>query len=264
MHEGGVGAHRMKRDLPPPRFAVDPSPIYGPPLRSELQIFAAENGSPIVPKVILWAFRLNEGDLLAVSREEAETFRCRFRSYSRAIWTIATSIRHPWPFIEPLLRLPMAALGSHGKLFLPDEAAALALPAGESLLLVIEPVPGEGFTLEPAAGRRPSFKLFLEAKYALPVESGSRVSLPEDVLWVLGLEEGDLLACKTSLATVDLEPYTQLEPLAGRSLAALGPGGTLSLPEPFLRDLRREQRILLTVTFSPEPALRLTYWIDSA
>jgi hypothetical protein len=148
--------------------------------RWELLTFTAEAGRPVLPDLVLWAFSLNEGDLLAVSREESERFRCRFRSYGERVWTVSEDYSHPWPFIEEMLRLPLAAVGPQGALWLPRQAAALALRPRDPLLLCVDPDPvGTGFTLEPAAGRRVTPRLFLHATYRLPVEAGCRVRLPE-------------------------------------------------------------------------------------
>jgi hypothetical protein len=233
-----------------------------PPLRSELQIGIAESGAPVLPNLILWAFRLNEGDLLTVAREESEPFRCRFESYARAVAIMAGwGDADPWHFIGGMLRLPMAAMGPRGELRLPAEAAALMLP-GASLRLLIDPAHGEGFSLEPGGGWRADSTLFLEAVYVLPVEAGNQVRLPQEVLWALGLGGGDQLSCRTSPGTADFEPFTHLQPLAGRSLVVLGPEGALGLPGKLLRDLRPGWRILLSVTFNPKPALRMTCSID--
>src|SRR6185295_6167129 len=245
----------------PARFPLGPGPVYWRQW-SEFLVVAAEDGSLLLPKVILWAFRLNEGDLLTVSREEGEGFRCRFRSYGAAVWTITDGIGCSWPFLEKLLRLPMAVVGPQGALLLPEEAALLASTPRVSLLRV-PPRPGDGFTLEPVDERRMvSPRPCLEALYTLPVESGSQIRLPQDVLWVLGLGEGDRLACKTSLGTADFEPWAKLETLKGRTVVELGPGGTLSLPQSLLRDLQPGWRIRLTVSFDPEPDFRLTYAVS--
>jgi hypothetical protein len=228
-----------------------------------LSISTAEDGSLPLPRVILWAFGLNEGDLLTVSREEAETFRCRFRSYGEMVWTIVDGIGDPWHYVEPLLRRPMAAVGPRATLLLPEEAAPLALLSRGAVLLVAAPALGDGFTLEPADGRRISPPtLYLEAAYVLPVEDGCLLRLPQDVLWVLGLDEGDLLAYSSFLGTADFEPFAQGEPLKGRSLAELRSGGALLLPRPLLHDLRPDWRIRLTVSFDPEPSFRLTYYVE--
>lgn len=233
-------------------------------MRARLVVFMTQGASILLPDLVLWAFQLNEGDLLTVAREESDSFRCRFRSYQAALRTMADwGNAVQWRFIEEMLRLPMAAVGPFGSLLLPDEAATLWTALGNPLLLCIEAEPVERwFTLEPSTQRRTSTGIFLEARYELPVENGSRVSLPEDVLWVLGLEEGDLLACKTSLGDADFEPLTQIEPLRGRTLVTMGAGGVLPLPEPLLRGLRPGWRMRLTVTFSPEPAFRLSYSVD--
>jgi hypothetical protein len=249
----------MNGDDRPPRFPPGRSPVrwLG---RSELPIFAAEGGRPVLPDLILWAFSLNEGDLLAVSREGSDGFRCRFRSYGEAVWTIADGIGDAWFYIKELLRLPMAAVGPHGALLLPKEAAALALRPRDPLLLRVESWMGEGFTLEPSAGRRISPELSLQAHYLLPVEPGFQVRLPEDVVWALDLHPGDRLACKTSLATADFESLAQEEDLQGRSLAELGPGGALTLPDSLLETpgvLRPNPRVNLTVTLGQRVVFRI-------
>ncbi|HEV8583139.1 MAG TPA: hypothetical protein VGX68_29075 [Thermoanaerobaculia bacterium] len=218
----------------------------------------AEDGSLLLSKVILWAFRLNEGDLLTVSEVEgADTFRCQFRSYGMGVSIIADGIGQPWPFIEKMLRQPMAAVGPQGALLLPEEAAPLAAPGGA--LLRVWPGLEDGFSLEQAAGRISSPGLFLRATYALPLEDGCQVRLPEDVLWVLDLHEGDVLAYRTLLGMADFEPFARDEPLKGRGLADLRPGGALLLPRPLLRDLQPDWRMELIVSFHPKPGFRLGY-----
>jgi hypothetical protein len=241
----------------PPRFPPGRGPAYWTH-RSELLLSRAESGALVLPKVILWAFGLNEGDLLTVTREPGETFRCRFQSYGTWLWISAEGMSHPWPFIEKMLRRPMAAVGRGGTLRLPEEAAPLARPG--DVLLLVAPELGDGFLVEPAAGRRISSpQLYLEALYVLPVEDGCLIRLPQDVLWVLGLAEGDLLVFTAFLGTADFEPFAQGEPLKGRSLAELRSGGALLLPRPLLQDFRTGWQIRLTVTFDPEPRFRLTY-----
>ncbi len=231
-------------------------------MRASLPLFASEDGSILLPDLILWAFHLNEGDLLTVSREESKTFCCCFESYAEVLRTLAD-----WGptvhsrFIEERLRLPMAAVASQGRLLLPDEAAPLEEP-GCPLFLAVPPLIGKGFTLEPAGKRRISSGLFLEASCAVPLEAGIQVRLPEDVLWLASLQEGDVFACKPSLGQADFEPFVQIEPLRGRTLIKLGPGGTLRVPDSFLRDLMPDWRIRLTVTFRPEAAFRLSYDVE--
>jgi hypothetical protein len=247
----------MTRDERPPRFPPGDSRWL---LHAKLPIFVAEGGRPVLPDLLLWAFALNEGDLLAVSREEPERFRCRFRSYGQRVWSAAEGCSQPWTFIEELLRLPMAAVGPQGALLLPRAAAPLALRPRDPLLLRVESWIEEGFTLEPAAGRRISPSLCLEARYRLPVEAGFQVRLPEDLMWALDLQAADRLACKTSLATADFEPLAQEESLESRSLAELGPGGTLSLPDSLLETpavLRPNPRVNLTVTLDQRTVLRI-------
>ena len=222
----------------------------------------AEDGSIRLPDIILWAFYLNEGDLLTVSRWEDETPRYTFQSYGKWLWINAEGMTHPWFYNEQMLRLPMAAVGPRGTLLLPDEAA-LALRPGDSLLLVAASEPWDGFTLERAGKRRIFQKLCVHADYVVPVEEGAKLRLPEEVRWVLRLAEGDPLACETSMATADFEPFPPAEPSKDRSVVELGPGGILSLPESLLRDLRPNRKLRLTVSFSAwEPALRLTHHFE--
>jgi len=248
----------MNRDDPPPQFA----PIQVRQMRASLPLFASEDGSILLPDLVLWAFHLNQGDLLTVSREESETFRCYFESYAEVLRTLAGwGPTVHWRFLEERLRLPMAAIASQGKLLLPDEAAPLEEPRCPLFLIVSSPLE-KGFTLEPTGGRRISPGLFLEASYAVPLEAGVQVRLPEDVLWLASLREGDVLACRPSLGQADFEPFVQIAPLRGRTLVKLGLGGTLRVPDSFLRDLRPDWRIRLTVTFRPEAAFRLNYDVE--
>ncbi len=231
-------------------------------MRARLSLFTAADGAIILPDLILWAFNLNPGDLLTVSREEGETFRCCFASYAVLLRTLADwGPTVHWRLIEESLRLPMAAMAPRGKLLLPEQAAPLAQP-GTSLLLAVPPPAGEGFTLEAAGGRRISAGLFLEAAYTLLPEAGAQVRLPEDLLWVAGLQEGDALTCETSLGQVDFEPFVESKTLERGALVHLGPGGTLRVPDSFLRELRPGWRIRLTAVFNPQAALRLSYEVE--
>jgi hypothetical protein len=231
-------------------------------LRAKLPVSAGENGSPVLPKSIRWAFSLNEGDLVVVAPEEEEAVRFRFHSYGERVRDAAASCSHPWSYIEEVLRLPMAALDPGGVLLLPEEAAALTQHR-VPLLLRAEVSQGRRvFSLE-MADRQRSPELSLEAAYTLPVLPGFRVSLPHDALWVLGIGEGDLLAFRSSLATVDFEPLTEGEHLESRSVVALEPGGSLSLPESLRADLQADARVRLTVTVSPKIALRLALWVEA-
>lgn len=227
--------------------------------RSELPVRIGEDRSLRLPSAILWAFRLNEGDLLTVERVEPR--RYRFESYAGAVRGIVQMIGHPWPYIEKLLEVPMAAVGPRGELLLPQEAIALAGSPGEQLRLIVEPGPAQnGFILEPAQKERISSKLLLEVRYVLSVVEGY-IRVPEDLLSILGVAEGSVLAYKTSLATVDFAAPGQSDSLIGRDLTALGRGRMLFLPEAFLRDLTPERKVLLTATFDPERGFRLTHYV---
>jgi hypothetical protein len=253
----------MRQDERPPRFQPAANPVYL--LRAVLPVFAAEDGSPVLPDVILWAFSLNEGDLVTVSPDAADPAGCRFQSFAGRVWAAAEGCSRLWPFIEEMLQLPLAAVGPKGTLRLPETDVTWALRSGGPLLLRAEVNPGGSeLTLEPAGERRRPPELILEAGYLLPVLDGFRVSLPADALWVLGLGEGDQLACKPSLATAEFDPFAQVERLEGRSLVELGPGGLLSLPESLRvpAALKANARVRLIVSYSPRVAIRVTQWIE--
>jgi hypothetical protein len=227
--------------------------------RSELPVRIGEDCSLRILPVILWAFRLNEGDLLTVERVEPR--RYRFESYTGAVRGIVGMIGHPWPYIEKLLEVPMAAVGPRGEILLPQEANGLAGAPGEQLRLIVEPGPAQnGFILEPAQKESISAKLLLEVRYVLSVVEGY-IRVPEDLLSILGLAEGSALAYKTSLAMVDFAAPGQSDSLIGRDLTVLGPGGMLLLTEAFLRDLTPEGQVLLTAAFNPDWVFRLTHYV---
>ena len=73
---------------------------------------------------------------------------------SESVRSAAEGCAHPWPFVEELLRLRMAAVGPRGALRLPEEAEALR--TGGQALLRAERHGGErAFTLEPLVGPLP-------------------------------------------------------------------------------------------------------------
>src|SRR5258708_25061378 len=132
-------------EVPPPRFSTENRPVNR--LRAKLPLMAAEDGSPVLPRFVRWTFSLNEGDLLAVSPEASAADAWCFLSYGERVWSAGDGCLHPWPYIEELLRLPMAAMEPHGVIRLPDEA--LELRAGSALLRVEVDPQGRDFTLEP-------------------------------------------------------------------------------------------------------------------
>jgi hypothetical protein len=132
----------------PPRFSPAGCPVDQ--LYATLPALIARDGSPILPDFLLWAFSLNEGDLLAVSPEVVPAGAWRFLSYGERARSAADSCLHPWPHAEELLRLPMAAVGPSGALRLPEEAQALR---GGSVLLRVEVDPPRG---DPSPWSRPT------------------------------------------------------------------------------------------------------------
>jgi hypothetical protein len=243
----------------PPRFSPAGSPVDQ--LYATLPALTAPDGSPILPGFLLWAFSLNEGDLLALSAESAPAGSWRFLSYGERALRAADSCLNPWPHIEELLRLPMAAVGPNGVLRLPEEAEALR--AGPVLLRVEVDPHWQSFTLEPANGWPIALERHLKAHYLLPVLPGFRVMLPEDLLWVFDLGPGDQLACKTSLAMAEFEPLElKKKPPEGRRPVALGPGGLLTLPDSLrvASTLKPNAQVRLEVTFSNRVTFQVRPW----
>ncbi|MBW8875935.1 MAG: hypothetical protein JF614_13295 [Acidobacteria bacterium] len=245
---------------PPPRFSPARNPVNR--LRATLPVIAAEDGSPVLPGFILWAFALNEGDLLAVEPGPDPDRSCRFRSYAERVWSAQEGFAHPWPWVEELLRQRMAAVGPRGALRLPEEARA-RLACGQVLLRAESHAWRDSFTLEPVGGRRLDPELLLQAGYLLPVLPGFQVMLPEDLLWMLDLEKGDRLACKPGLATADFEPCELKKPPEGWHGVELGPGGLLSLPDSLRvpSALKANAQVRLEVTLSPQATFRVTHWV---
>jgi hypothetical protein len=240
---------------PPPRFAPASNPVDQ--LHATLPVVSARDGSPLLPDFVRWAFALNEGDLLAVSPEEGQAGAFRFLSYSERAWSAAEACRDPWPYLEELLRRPMAALGPDGVLWLPQEAEALR--AGTVLLRVEADTQGRSFTCEPLVDGMIERKQLLVAHYLLPVHPEFQVMLPEDLMWVFDLEKGSQLAYTAGLAMAEYESYELKKPPQGRSLTQLGPGGLLALPEPWRVSLvsKPNAQVRLDVTFASDMTLRL-------
>jgi hypothetical protein len=249
----------MRRLEDPAAPIEPPSPLFYWSGRSELPISFGDDGSLCLPGVILWAFRLSEGDLLIFSRDITETSCYHFEGYTQAVRTITEGIGRPWPYIEELLRLPMAAIGPRGTLSLPEEAALLSRPSEKSIRLVVEPGPLQrSFRLE-SVESEVSAHLCLEIRYVLPVERGY-VRVPADLRSIAGLDE-KLLAYETRLGTVDFDIPVSSEPHGNRDLiTCLGADGSLLLPNAFLRDLKAEWQVLLSARVTTKPSLRLSYY----
>lgn len=188
------------------------------------------DGAVSLPGPVLWAFSLNEGDLVAAELAEGEISRLRFRSYSRRMCSAMESCDEPWPFVEEILRLPLATVGPAGTLDLTSLGSRNPFQPSEPLLLRAEAGHGEPwFTLERTAGGV-ALDLEAHALYRLRVEAGFQVLVPKDALWALCLSEGSAVTCKTMLNTLEGWIVTEDRP-PGEFRLEIGPGGTLPLPE---------------------------------
>src|SRR5436305_13053621 len=93
--------------------------------------------------------------------------------------------------------------------------------------------------------RRHRARAQLDVPLRLAIENGAP-GLPESVLWALNRQEGDLLTVETEdsgiffqsylcqlefLLDVCAEPWPSIEPVLRKPMAAVGPNGTLHLPE---------------------------------
>ncbi|HKI02064.1 MAG TPA: hypothetical protein VKK31_08795 [Thermoanaerobaculia bacterium] len=140
------------------------------------------------------------------------------------------SCDHPWPFVEEVLLLLLAAVGPAGGLDLASLGSRNPFHPGEPLLLRAEAGHGEPwFTLERAAGWL-ALKLEAHALYRLRVEDGFQVLVPEDALWALCLSEGSAVTGKTVLNTLEGWISTEDRPSSELRLE-IGQGGALPLPE---------------------------------
>ncbi len=232
----------------PPRFALGVSPVLR--WRRTMPAVAAEDGSPILLPFVRWAFSLNEGDLLAVSPDALADDSWRFVSYGERVWGAADACRQPWPYVEELLRRPMAAVGPKGVLWLPEEAQALL---GWPLQFRFEIDPHtRAFVVQPYDARPHEWDGLLEAHYVLPILPGFQVMLPDDLLWVLDLFSGDPLAYEVRLNQVEYEIWESKAPPVGRSLIELGPGGLLPLPDAL--------RAPATLKPGARVGLKMTFW----
>jgi len=209
-----------------PRFAAGHGPVVQ--WNATLPLIAAEDGSPILDPFVRWAFSLNEGDLLAVSPGVEADDSWRFLSYGERAWGAAGACDRPWPYLEELLRRPLAAVGANGVLRLPEEAEALR--AGQIMLHAEVEAHTRAFTLRPPDDRRTDMDWLLEARYVLPILPGFQVMLPDDLLWILDLGKDDQLAYEVRLDLAEYEPWDLKAPPESRSLITLGPGGLLALP----------------------------------
>jgi hypothetical protein len=251
---------------PPFRFPFSSGPVRR--LSADLPLEIVD-GSPVLPGLLLWALSLNPGDLLiaSASRGVGNT-EWVFASYREIVSGCAQACSHPWPFVAEALRHgALAAVGRKGDLRLPDEAAALVRPghpirlqaeAGSWRRQVVLSVREEGPI-------RPAY-LFVEAEYRLPVEPGLRVTLPEEALWALGFESGERLVAEAHLADIRFAASAAALPGGSgkRLTAALEPGGSLALPDSLRVEsvLRPQAQVRLIVTLSPQPAFRITQWVE--
>jgi len=222
-----------------------------------------ESGLPVLPELVLWALSLDEGDLLTVSADLL-TGSYLFQSYLAALEGILASVGGPWTYIEPLLRLPMAAVGCKHTLLLPEEAAALVEHEESALVLHAtgEDHHGPGSFVLRVEERPPDFPVLSVTKqYTLPILSDFRVILPAEVLWLTGLRGGGRLACETFLGEAHYEPAAQVGHLGERFWVELEPDGLLTLPEP-LSKLAGEalyRQVLLSVA---APCFQVRLWDD--
>jgi hypothetical protein len=104
-------------------------------------------------------------------------------------------------------------------------------------------------------------RFHVEARYKVPLAPDLRVTLPEEALWVLGLSPGDRLEGAEFFAEVRVGRR-----LSDPNRIALGmeSGGALRLPESMriLREGKTGGNALLIITLSPQPAFRITPWMD--
>lgn len=110
---------------------------------------AIENGAPVLPEIVLRALNLQEGDLLTVESEGSGIF---LQSYLCQLEFLLDVCAEPWPYIEPVLRKPMATVGPNGTLRLPEAAAVLLKPQEGTLILRQLILPAGLFKLQRTAG----------------------------------------------------------------------------------------------------------------
>lgn len=87
-----------------------------------------------LPVEVLWAFSLNEGDLLLCDHTLCSL---KLTSYTRTVETILVVITQPWFYLEKdVLRKPMEAVGPEGRVPLPERfVERLGLKPGDRLWL---------------------------------------------------------------------------------------------------------------------------------
>jgi hypothetical protein len=196
----------------PPRFPEE-SPVQA--MRMVTVLEPGEGGALILPGVVRWGLGLNEGDLLAVEKLKG---RLRFHGYAGRLRRLHEAVRHPWPFVEELLRRPMAAVGPAGALTMPEEIAE-RLRDGAVLRAWVD-WGQRGFTLERPEAGRSSPKLWARARYTLPLEPGGRVRLPADALWALSATEAMIAVPESLFGTPWLKPGPQIA-----LILSVSPGG---------------------------------------
>lgn len=197
----------------PPRFPAE-SPVQA--MRMVREIEPGEGGVLILPGLARWALGLNEGDLLAVEEQGWHGGRMRFHVYAGRLWGLHEAVSHPWPYVEELLRLPMAAVGPAGALSLPEPLAERM--GGPAVLSAWVEPGGRGFSLEPREGGRVRRELWAQARYRLPVGPDLRVRLPADALWALSAREEMVAVPDSLLLTPRLEPGSRLALIVSVSL----------------------------------------------
>lgn len=191
-----------------------------------------KNGWPLLPEVVLWALNLQAGDLLTVE-ETPGLASYRFQSYLGQLESLGEGLVQPWPYIESMLRQPMAAVGPSGTLLLPENAAALLDVQRGALILRADLTSWHAshlFELKRTASPPSAPEIWVEREHTLPILFRDRVTLPAEVLWLLGLPNGGRLACETSLGEARYEAVSPAEALGTRSWVDLPPHGDLVLP----------------------------------
>jgi hypothetical protein len=228
------------------------------------------DGRITLPELILWAIGLNEGDLLIVAPSRGfEHGDWKFTKYLDQVNSIVRMVRNPWAFFESdVFHGYMGAVGPGGTLVLPDDAGTLVRP-GEPVRLETEERTNF-FTLtsrmpRPESSdpffRYPSF--FVSAKYKVPLAPDLRVTFPPEALWALAFSPGARLAGRSWFAQV--EAGVTWREAGGKSIELeLEPGGTLRLPESMRIILhgKPQGNALLEITLSPQPAFKITQWVD--
>ena len=187
-------------------------------MRVVMVLEPGEGGALILPGVVRWGLGLNEGDLLAVEEQTRPRGLLRFRGYAGRLRRLHEAVHHPWPFVEELLRMPMAAVGPAGALAMPEEIAEQ--PRGPAVLRAWVDRGQRGFTLEGPEEERRSSELWAQARYTLPLEPDGRVRLPADALWALSATEATIAVPESLFVTPRLKPGSRLA-----LILSVSPGG---------------------------------------